>query len=74
MIDPEGCIDCTLCVAESPVEAICAAEDVPPAQREFIALNAELARQWPVLMERKSAPPDADDWAGKPDKRALLAR
>ncbi len=74
VIDPEGCIDCTLCVAECPVEAICAAEDVPPAQREFIALNAELARQWPVLMERKSAPSDADDWAGKPDKRALLAR
>ena len=44
VIDPEECIDCTLCVAECPVEAIFAEDDVPAEQREFIALNAELAR------------------------------
>ena len=37
VIDPEECIDCTLCVPECPVEAICAEDDVPPAQRDFIA-------------------------------------
>ena len=29
VIDPEECIDCTLCVAECPVEAIFAEDDVP---------------------------------------------
>ena len=29
VIDPDECIDCTLCVAECPVEAIFAEDDVP---------------------------------------------
>ena len=31
VIDPDECIDCTLCVAECPVEAIFAEDDVPDA-------------------------------------------
>lgn len=73
-IDPEECIDCSLCVAECPAEAIFAEDDVPDDQREFIALNAELARLWPVISEKQPAPDDADAWLGKPHKRALLAR
>ena len=30
-IDPDECIDCTLCVPECPVEAIFAEDDVPRA-------------------------------------------
>ena len=41
VIDPEECIDCTLCVPECPVEAIFAEDDVSDKQRGFIALNAE---------------------------------
>jgi len=37
VIDPDECIDCTLCVPECPVEAIYAEDDVPDAQREWIA-------------------------------------
>ena len=44
VIDPDECIDCTLCVAECPVEAIFAEDDVPPDQQAFTALNAELAK------------------------------
>ena len=40
VIDPEECIDCTLCVAECPVEAIFAEDDVPDAQHEFIDMIA----------------------------------
>ena len=43
VIDPDECIDCTLCVAECPVEAIYAEDDVPADQEEFKAINAELA-------------------------------
>jgi NAD-dependent dihydropyrimidine dehydrogenase PreA subunit len=29
VIDPDECVDCTLCVAECPVEAIYSEDDVP---------------------------------------------
>jgi ferredoxin len=74
VIDPEECIDCTLCVAECPVEAIYAEDDVPDDQRGYIALNAELSRQWKVIIARKDAPADADDWAGVKDKLQYLER
>lgn len=74
VIDPEECIDCNLCVAECPAEAIFPEDDVPASQRQFIALNAELARIWPLITEKKDALPDADAWNGKPDKAGLLER
>ena len=74
VIDPDECIDCTLCVPECPVEAIFADDDVPDAQQSFIALNAELAKGWKPLIARKDAPADADDWAKVADKKGLLER
>ena len=74
VIDPDECIDCTLCVPECPVEAIFAEDDVPDAQKEFIAKNAELSKKWKPLIERKPAPPDADEWAKKKEKKNLLER
>ena len=38
-IDPEECIDCTLCVAECPVEAIFADTDVPDEEEAWIEKN-----------------------------------
>jgi ferredoxin len=63
VIDPDECIDCDLCVPECPVDAIFPEDTVPPEQRDFIALNAELARKWPVIEQKKEALPDADEWA-----------
>lgn len=74
VIDPDECIDCTLCEPECPAEAIFAEDDVPEDQQEFIALNAELAKEWPVLTEMKDAPDDADDWNGKKGKIDYLER
>jgi ferredoxin len=74
VIDPDECIDCTLCEPECPIEAIVSEDDVPDDQQEFIALNAELSREWPVITEQKEAPPDADDWAGKQGKLKDLKR
>jgi ferredoxin len=71
-IDPDECIDCTLCVAECPAEAIYADSDVPEDQQEFIELNAKLAKVWPMISEKIDAPADADEWNGKPNKRPLL--
>ena len=74
VIDPEECIDCSLCVPECPVDAIQAEEDVAEAQLEFIELNKELSRDWPVIDKKKDAPPDADEWKDKEGKRDLLER
>ena len=74
VIDPQECIDCTLCEPECPANAIFPEDDVPAGQEQFIALNAELAKVWPVLTERKDAPPGAKEWDGKPDKLPLLER
>jgi ferredoxin len=74
VIDPEECIDCTLCVAECPAEAIFAEDDVPDKWRSFIALNAELAKEWPVISERRAPPEDADEWNGVSGKLDKLQR
>ena len=74
VIDPESCIDCTLCVAECPVGAIFAEDDVPAGQENFLAINAELSPLWPVLTHKKPSLPDAAEWDGKPDKLPLLRR
>src|SRR5688500_17893793 len=72
VIDPDECIDCTLCVPECPVEAIFAEDDVPDAQREFIEKNRALSAKWKPIIERKPAPPDADEWAKVKDKKHQL--
>jgi len=74
VIDPDECIDCTLCEPECPVEAIMSEDDVPESQQEFIALNAELSKAWPVISERKDAPDDADEWKEIAGKRQHLER
>lgn len=74
VIDPGECIDCTLCVAECPANAIFAEDDVPKDQIRFIALNAELAKQWKVIVEKKDAPADAEEWRDVKDKFHLLER
>jgi len=74
VIDPDECIDCTLCVAECPAEAIFAEDDLPEEQLHFVALNAELAKLWPVIVEKQEAPADADEWLGVKEKLHLLER
>lgn len=74
VIDPEECIDCSLCEPECPIGAIFAEDDVPEGQEQFLELNAELSQQWPVITEKKDAPPDADEWDGKPNKLQYLER
>ena len=74
VIDPEECIDCTLCEPECPANAIYAEDEVPEDQIHFVALNAELAKKWPVITEVKDALPDADDWNGNSGKFSVLEK
>jgi len=74
VIDPEECIDCTLCEPECPAEAIFSEEDLPASQSHFLELNKELSAQWPVITEKGEPPADAEAWDGKPDKLKHLER
>ncbi len=74
VIDPEECIDCTLCEPECPAEAIFAEDDVPAGQEHFTELNAELSAEWPVINVSKDPPADAAEWDGVEDKLKYLER
>ena len=74
VIDPEECIDCSLCEPECPAQAIFAEDDIPAGQEHFLELNQELSAGWPVITEKKDAPADAEEWDGKPDKLQYLER
>jgi len=47
---------------------------VPAGQEHMIALNKELAAQWPVITTRQEPLPDAAEWDGKPGKLPELKR
>jgi ferredoxin len=72
VIDPEECIDCTLCEPECPIEAIFSEDELPPDQEVFLGLNEELAQKWPVITEIKPALTDAEEWKDKSDKLQYL--
>ena len=60
-IDPDECIDCGACVPECPVEAIYDESQIPDAQREWIAVNADKAKKLPVINETGEAFPGAEE-------------
>ena len=74
VIDPDECIDCHLCEPECPINAIFAEEDLADDMADFLSLNAELAKIWPVINQKKSAPDDAEKWEGVKGKIKYLER
>lgn len=72
VIDPDECIDCAVCIPECPVNAIYAEEDVPDDQRDFIQINAELSKNWPVITKKMEALPEAEEYSKITSKKHLL--
>ena len=65
VINPDECIDCSVCVPECPVDAI--QPDTDPGLEKWLILNAEYAKIW--CPSRKSYPRVAmmqsgKDWCG----------
>ena len=73
-IDPDECIDCAVCVPECPENAIFAEDDVPADQKQFIAINAELARLWKPITKSKDSMPEHEKWTGVANKLQYLKR
>lgn len=71
-INPELCVDCDLCVAECPAEAIFADDELPAGMEVFRELNKELAEKWPTIRYQQAALPEADAWKGRANKIELL--
>ena len=74
VIDPDECIDCAVCIPECPVNAILAEDELSEDQKQFIALNAELAKQWPTISDTKGPLADAEQWKDAKDKLKYLER
>ena len=52
-IDPDECIDCGACVPECPVQAIFEVSQVPSKWKHFVQINADKAKELPVINQRK---------------------
>ncbi len=65
-IDPEECIDCTLCEPECPAEAIL--PDTESGLEQWLELNAKYSAEWPNITAKKDAPADADEHKGEDGK------
>ena len=74
VIDPDECIDCTLCEPECPVEAIKSEDDLTEEEQDYLTLNAELSLQWPTISEMKDPLEDAEEWKDKTGKLDLLEK
>ena len=59
-------------MAECPVEAIYADDDVPEDQQEFIEINERLSKVWPIITSRIDPLPEAEEFSTKTDKLPLL--
>ena len=51
VIHPDECIDCGICEPECPVDAI--KPDTEPGLENWLSLNAEFAKIWPILRSKK---------------------
>ncbi|WP_041682745.1 ferredoxin FdxA [Pusillimonas sp. T7-7] len=74
VINPDECIDCSICVAECPLGAIVSDHEVADEQRHFIDLNRQLSQHpaWKRISRAKAPLSDHEHWATVKDKLSLL--
>ena len=58
-INPEACIDCDVCVAQCPVEAIFPEDQVPDKWAEYTQINADECEKYPTISIKTDALPGA---------------
>lgn len=72
VINPENCINCSLCETMCPVGAIFTEAEVLKLDKEFIKLNEELSKVLPVIYCRKEPLKDAKKWENISNKLRFL--
>jgi ferredoxin len=70
VINPDECIDCGVCVAECPVDAILPdnAFNDDAEKNKWYDINMKYSLIWPVITEKGDAPSDALEWEDIPNK------
>jgi ferredoxin len=71
VIHPDECIDCGVCEPECPANAI--KPDTEPALQEWLQINADYAKVWPNISQKKDPLPDAKEWEAVTDKKGHLS-
>jgi ferredoxin len=76
VINPDECIDCSMCVPECPLDAIVSANEISAEQQHFIEINRELSHDptWKRITKVKAPLADHEKWAAVKDKLGLLER
>lgn len=74
VINPDECIDCSLCEPECPAKAIFSEDELPDDMLSFVELNAELSMTWPNITQSKEPLSDAKKWDGIREKLKYLER
>lgn len=74
VINPDECIDCSICTGECPVNAIVEASEVPAEQAHFVQLNRDLSadKRWKRITQSKAPLPEHKKWATVKEKLHLL--
>jgi ferredoxin len=74
VINPDECIDCSMCVPECPVNAIVNETEIPHEQQQFIELNRKLSHdpQWQRITRVKAPLPEHERWREVKEKLHLL--
>lgn len=72
VIDPDECIDCSLCEPECPANAIHAEECLPENLFIFVDLNANFSKVWPSITSIQQPLPDAHEWINVQNKMKFL--
>ena len=66
VIHPDECIDCGVCEPECPAEAI--KPDTEPELEQWLKINADFAKTWPNITQKRDGPPDGKSFDGVPGK------
>ena len=76
VINPDECIDCSICVGQCPVSAIVEASEIAPDQAHFVQLNRDLSHdpRWKRITQAKPPLPEHEVWAVTKNKLHLLKR
>ncbi|ROT45589.1 ferredoxin FdxA [Pusillimonas sp. NJUB218] len=74
VINPDECIDCSICVGQCPVGAIVEASEIAPDQAHFVQLNRDLSHdpRWKRITQAKPPLPEHEVWAATKNKLHLL--
>jgi len=72
VINPDVCIDCALCEAECPVEAIVPDNNITDNEKKFLKLNKKLSKIWPIIKNKTTPQPNAKKWEKVKEKLKYL--